>query len=653
MSYLGVKNTPNMMLPLFKEFNMKKSYIFIFLIFVLFKSQVVFGQVLQLSFPVFQGVYQRNGSDNATIPVSGQVVGLPASPGNIKIECITNELNSTGGVIPNTTTTTLLTNNTSKGYFNGSITRSKGWYSLQVKYTFSSNNFTSSATTKFGVGDVFIIAGQSNGQGVSGLTYPSPSIPIPEWIVGNNEEWNCRKEFESRPSMTNISGTNLIGPSGNNSWCYGVLGKKISDANGGMPVAFFNTCATGSSVKNWSQGADGDPTLGYQNGNVQWCSNFPALSGNPVDYFYGQPYLTLKNTLNWYVPLFGVRAVLWHQGEADADNNSTNSVLSRTETLYRDYLNNVISKSREHSSVSNLSWMIARVSYSSFNTEGGTFDVTPSGTTQAENYAKNVRDSQGNSPTGVVTGSTLLGPITDRYNSASTGIYRNATDGTHFDEGNNSGLTILSDLWGNFIDPSSLTAFNRISPNPVPTISITPSGSSFIFSVGFVQNADYCWVSGSTLAPPINSSSCLSTLSSITVTNNNPIRCFVGVKNNLPSPQDATNWISTGAIIAQNCSTCREGVEESDETYGGINMKLYPNPTDKDFRIEFDVPEDDTHVKLEFFDMVGKSVKVIADGSHAKGHFTYPITEPLPTGASICQLKVGEIFISKKVMKVN
>ena len=152
---------------------------------------MIFGQVLQLSFPVFQGVYQRNNSNNAAIPVSGQVVGLPASPGNIKIECITNELNSTGGVIPGTTTTTLLTNNTSKGYFNGSITRMKGWYSLQVKYTFSSNNFTSSATTKFGVGDVFIIAGQSNGQGIQApWDYPS-SATVPEWIVGNNEDWNC------------------------------------------------------------------------------------------------------------------------------------------------------------------------------------------------------------------------------------------------------------------------------------------------------------------------------------------------------------------------------------------------------------------------------------------------------------------------------
>ena len=445
--------------------------------------------------------------------------------------------------------------------------------------------------------------------------------------------------------MTKISGTNLIGPTGNNSWCYGVLGKLISDANSqNLPVAFFNTCATGSSVKNWSEGADGVSTLGYQNGNVQWCSNFPALSGNPVDYFYGQPYLTLKNTLNWYVPMFGVRAILWHQGEADADNNSTNTVLSRTGTLYRDYLNNVIAKSIDHSDISNLSWMIAKVSYSSFNTAGGTFEITPSGTTQAENYAKNVRDSQGNSPVGVVTGNTLAGPLTDWYSNASTGIYRNA-DGTHFDEMNNGGLTFLANLWQSPINSNTL---NRISAKPVPTISISQSGSTYTFSINPVSNSDYCWTSGNTLAPPLNSSSCLSTGTS--VTSGNPVRCFIGTNN---STSTAKNWVSTGVAGPQDCPSCREGVEESDETYGGINMKVYPNPSDKDFRIEFDVLEDDTHVKLEFFDVAGRSVKVIADGSHAKGHFNYPITEKLPTGLIICQLKVGDIYISRKISKVN
>ena len=77
-----------MVLPLFKESNMKKTYIFVFLIFVLFKNQAAFGQYLQLTYPVYQGVYQRDGSDNANIPVSGQVIGFPnGSSGTYKIEC--------------------------------------------------------------------------------------------------------------------------------------------------------------------------------------------------------------------------------------------------------------------------------------------------------------------------------------------------------------------------------------------------------------------------------------------------------------------------------------------------------------------------------------------------------------------------------------
>ena len=635
-----------MVLPLLKESNMKKTYIFVFLIFVLFKKQAVLGQYLQLTYPIYQGVYQRDASNYANIPVSGQVIGFPAStPGTYYVECVTNQLDQYGSVIAGTTSTTPISSNTSKGYFNGYINRAKGWYSLQVKYVFNATGYTSSTSSKFGVGDVFIIAGQSNGQGDNGST--TPTTVIPEWIVGNNEEWNCRKEFESRPSMTKISGTNLIGPAGNNSWCYGVLGKQISDVNSGMPVAFFNTCSGGSSVKNWSEGANSVTTIGYQNGGVQWCSNFPALSGNPVEYFYGQPYLTLKNTLNWYVPMFGVRAVLWHQGEADADNNSTNTVLSRTGTLYRDYLNNVIAKSIEHSAITDLNWMIAKVSYSDFNTAGGDFEISPSGTSQAENYAKNVRDSQGNSPDGVVTGNVLAGPLTDRYSGSSTGFYR--YDNTHFSEGNGNGLTLLANLWQS---PINSNTFNRTSAKPVPTISIAQFGSTFNYSVTPVMGADYCWTSGNTLAPPqaANSTNCLGISSSISITNASTVRCFIGIKN---ANNTATNWVSTGVVVPQNCPNCREGVEEPDETYGGINMKIYPNPTDKDFRVEFDVLEDDTHVKLEFFNVSGKSVKVIADGSHAKGHFNYPITQTLPTGLIICQLKVGDIYISRKISKVN
>jgi len=282
---------------------MKKQYIFSVLILLILKSNLIIGQVLQISFPVYQGVYQRDNSENANIPVSGQVIytssGVSAS---FKIECITNRLDATGGVISGTSSTDLITDNTSKGYFNGSITRSKGWYSLQIKYTNNSSGYTSSNSTKFGVGDVFIIAGQSNGQGKNGADFPITAFP--EWIVGTNEDWNCRKEFENIPQMTTLKGSNLIGPAGNNVWCYGVLGKKISDANGGMPVAFFNTCSGGSSVKNWYDGANNNGTVGYFDGQ-QWCHGY--VSGQTsTSYYVGQPYLRRIQVINATWPLFRI-----------------------------------------------------------------------------------------------------------------------------------------------------------------------------------------------------------------------------------------------------------------------------------------------------------------------------------------------------------
>jgi Carbohydrate esterase, sialic acid-specific acetylesterase len=648
-----VKITPDMILPKLKEFYMKKQYSFIFMILMVFINHVTNGQYVLLSQPVYQGVYQRDNANNADIPISGQVFGFPTStPGSYKIECITNRLNASGVVVPGTSSTTLITNNTVKGYFNGSINRPKGWYSAQIKFTFNATGYTSSTSSKFGVGDVFIIAGQSNGQGIPDGANPNLTFPNvasnPEWIVGFNENWDCNKNFETRPSsMTKISGGDRIAPKGNSSWCYGILGKKISDANGGMPVAFFNCAAGGSSVLNWKESANGQGTLHpytyyVVNGqivNKQYCNNSDPYIADPQ--YIGQPYVQLKNTLNWYAQLFGVRAILWHQGESDSDNGTSISSTKNAAT-YTSHLNEVISKSRNHAGVSNLSWMVANVSLTAGNTSGGT---------SPDANALAVLQGQQNATNG---GTTRLGPLTDKYNGSST--LGNRYDNTHFSELYGGGLTVLSNLWNGFIDnsSSSITSFNRILPKPVPTVSISQSGSTFTFSVSTASSAKVCWTSGTRLSPPNDLTiDCLSQSNSFTSGSSTNLRCYIGTPNFLSGADYAVNWVSTAQVGAQNCPACREGVEEADETYGGINMKLYPNPSDKDFRVEFDVLEDDTHVKLEFFDMVGNSIKIVADGSHAKGHFTYPITESLPTGASICQLKVGEIFISKKVMRVN
>ena len=237
---------------------MKK--IFIILLFLLISGrQFVMGQFVILTAPIFQGVYQRDMTNYAYIPIVGQVAGPVGL--SYKIECTTKRLDQNGNAITNSESTDLITDNAPKGIFNGSIYRLKGWYSVEIKTTTLTSGGSSSFSTytKCGVGDVFIIAGQSNGQGVNTSSVPDGTT-TPEWVVSVNQDWQCRREFEPRPTLSKISGYDKIGPAGYNSWCYGILGKHISDNNQGMPVAFFNTCLGGSSVKNWSVSSDGFAT---------------------------------------------------------------------------------------------------------------------------------------------------------------------------------------------------------------------------------------------------------------------------------------------------------------------------------------------------------------------------------------------------------
>ena len=85
---------------------MKK--ISIILLFLLISGrQFVMGQFVILTAPIFQGVYQRDMTNYAYIPIVGQVAG--PSGLSYQIECITQRLDQNGNVIANTTSTDLIT----------------------------------------------------------------------------------------------------------------------------------------------------------------------------------------------------------------------------------------------------------------------------------------------------------------------------------------------------------------------------------------------------------------------------------------------------------------------------------------------------------------------------------------------------------------
>lgn len=97
--------------------------------------------------------------------------------------------------------------------------------------------------------------------------------------------------------------------------------------------------------------------------------------------------------------------------------------------------------------------------------------------------------------------------------------------------------------------------------------------------------------------------------------------------------------------------------EEGEELSGseeGVNLKGYPNPATNDFTIEFEILFYSDYTKLDLTNMTGEVVKVVAQGSFAKGHFMYPMVgKELPSGTYICRLLINNVMYSTKLVKLG
>jgi hypothetical protein len=586
-------------------------------LFGIFYSNVLIAQggaQLDLTWPVQNSVTQRGTGNSAGVTIAGQLwmVSGGSLPSTLTYKIST--CSATG--VPGPVVATDILPLGSSGEFHRTVGVSKGWYYLEIEGTLpGSSGPTGFWTSKFGVGDVFVIAGQSNGKGYGLASWDVPATSsLPEWIVSINENNECLMNYPPSYNLyfSKLTEFNRVSPTGENSWCYTVLGKLISDANGGMPVAFFNAAYGGSGIKNWYESRNGGATNDLYAG-TQYCSSHTWIS--PVaSYFIGQPFTTLKNALNFYASMFGVRAVLWHQGEAETITSVVNGGIKDIAT-YQTYLRAVITQSRTVFN-SNLSWMVANVSYI-----GGS--TTP-----------NVVTAQGNV---AADANNFLGANSDTRMSG----YRDAGDNTHFKESRSSGLTTLATDWKGKIDNSGTTGFVWIAANTPPVVTVMKSGSNRTLTATS-GGSEYRWGNN------INTATSTGTTKSITFTSpsHTVLRCYKRVGN---------NWTASAriAIGTSYCTSCREASqnENSIENELGIGFKTYPNPLDKELTIEFDVAQDEI-VKLDLMDEQGRILKTVANGPHAKGHFRYPmikIDHPA-TRIAFCRITMGQTAYTKRLL---
>ncbi len=392
----------------------------------------VYAQI-SVTFPQPRTVIQRNNANQAQLWVVGQ-----CPPNTTRVEVFLAATKPGGGI--DSPGYLLLDGSPANGRFRGQVQVSGGWYHLYVRAMQNATVLEIRQITPIGVGEVFAVAGQSNGQGV----IPNRNtVPATDERVVSVPHYNGTDTIRlpMPPVFERITTDGTIGPRGLTSWCWGVLGDSLAKRLN-VPVAFYNTAWSGTAVRNWRESITQDSTA------TSWGEFFrPKM-----------PYGNLKRVLQDYVSLTGLRAVLWHQGEAEYYD--TNPMAPN----YYNDLRFVIAQSRADVGFADLPWMIARASIDMY-----TRTLYPS-----QRY-----EPVWNQQTQVIQTSNRVfyGPDTDPL-----GIPR--TDGVHL---SGIGLIEVANAWNTAMTTDFFNAAVPLLPQAAPpTIDLTLSGlaSRRVVSVG-------------------------------------------------------------------------------------------------------------------------------------------------------------------------
>lgn len=358
---------------------------------------------ITLTFPVDRAVFQRDNSNSGVVHIVGSFQGDIDA-----VEARLVPISASQGVATNWR---LIDDKPLGGGFNGAITGLGGWYQLQVRTVKASITKDVAVVQRVGIGEVFVIAGQSNARG---RTTAFGAKGAADDRVNTLDFYNESLSLQLPKQMVfaKINAQTNVGPFGSTAWCWGELGDLLVRRLN-VPVLFLNAAFEGSTTQNWRESAEGKNT---QNVN-------PGF-GMPD----GFPYINLRNVLNYHVNLLGVRALLWHQGETDTLPVNT------TEENYFSNLRQLINITRQQSG-KNLSWVVSRVSY----TFGG---FTSQNIIRAQNR---IADTPLNN--------AFRGPFTDTIQVNNTPP---RFDGVHFGNiaGGSQGLTQLASAWNESLSNS-------------------------------------------------------------------------------------------------------------------------------------------------------------------------------------------------------
>lgn len=292
------------------------------------------GSRIEITSPTDFQIIQRATRDGGKLTVTGIISGRAGDdtwPNKVEV-LVTGQ--SSFGNLPNQGHALLW--NTNDGTFRGEVDLpAGGWYSLKVVAWRGEIQVASTVVEHVGVGEIFVIAGQSNSANYGEERQKTKSGLVAAF---NGTHWQLAND--PQPGAGGTKGS-FMPP----------FGDEMA-ARFHVPIGIVATGVGSTSAREWLPGG----TL---------LTRLPPLTRNVVTNGEGQ-WIVFGKIYQTFVARMkklgtnGFRAVLWHQGESDAHQKDPSRDL--TGEMYRQDLEDLIRDSRKAIGW-DAPWFVAKVSY--------------------------------------------------------------------------------------------------------------------------------------------------------------------------------------------------------------------------------------------------------------------------------------------------
>lgn len=431
------------------------------LVVLLSITKISLGQI-SVTYPTDRVVFQRDNSNQATLTVAGYFSGCVD---RVEARFVPRQAGQ-GTQVPSGGGWAVIQNNPVGGNFQGTMPVTGGWYKLEVRAILDENPVGSNTVEHVGVGEVFVVAGQSNATGgddnpngpgstddrVNSVNFQNANANGYPGIAPYSEiKLPC-------PEFVHLDADTKTAPFGNYAWCWGAFGDKLVQKLQ-VPVMIFNAGWSSTGIRNWKETINPNGVT-----TSEFSYTFPT----------GLPFGHMRIALNNYIAQLGVRAILWHQGETD-------NLANRSQQDYLNDIREVIQATRDVSGKSNLAWVVSRVSR--FNVNGSSRTWQP--VIDAQNDVIGI-GSHGADPAYKLPG-VFPGPETDNFWDIN---YRR--DEVHF---SGPGLIHLADWWTEKLNNEFFAQSTPYPATPPPNIAVSRSETADVTFLGPAGWANYNWLS--------------------------------------------------------------------------------------------------------------------------------------------------------------